>query len=114
MSLHIRKDRVLIAGTMITAVTLLLAQPVLAGTAADCAAEADRAERGASSTTGGIAGGALAGAAFGAIVGDSSKAAGRGAVLGGVLGGVRNSNARNDVYKRTYDACMARSRNSNY
>ena len=111
MSLHIRKDMILIVGTMMTAITLLLAQPVLAASAADCAAEADRAERGASSTVGGIAGGALAGAAFGAIVGDSSKSAGRGAALGGLIGGIRNSNSRNNVYKRTYDACMARSRN---
>ena len=109
MSLHIRKDMMLIVGTMLTAITLFLAQPVLAASAADCAAEADRAERGQSSTAGGIAGGALVGAAFGAIVGDSRKSAGRGAALGGVIGGVRNSNSRNDVYKRTYDACMARS-----
>lgn len=88
-------------------ILLLSAQPVFAVSAADCAARADRAERGAGSTAGGVATGGLGGAAFGAIVGDSSRSAKRGAVLGGIIGGVRQSSSRNNVYKSTYDACMA-------
>lgn len=87
--------------------TMLIAIPSsYAASEADCAARADRAERNAGSTGGGVAGGAVKGALFGAIVGDSSKSAGRGAALGGVIGGVRQSNQRNDIYRRVYDDCM--------
>jgi len=89
-----------------TTIMLIAVPTSYAASAADCAARADRAERDATSTAGGAAGGALKGALFGAIVGDSSKSAGRGAVLGGVVGGARQSNQRNDIYRRVYDDCM--------
>jgi hypothetical protein len=91
------------AATSLIAVQALAQSP----SAADCAARADRAERGAGSTMGGAGRGALGGAVFGAIVGDSSKAATRGAVLGGVVGGARQSSSRNNTYKAVYDSCMA-------
>ena len=51
-----------------------------ARSAADCAAEADRASRGAGSPLGGMGRGAARGALFGAIVGNK-KSARRGAAL---------------------------------
>ena len=74
---------------------------------ADCAAEADRASRGASTSLGGIGRGAAKGAIFGAIVGDS-KSARRGAAMGGVVGGVRRGVEKNNIYESVYDACMRR------
>ena len=75
--------------------------------AADCAAEADRASRNSGTMLGGAARGAAGGALFGAIVGNK-KSAKRGAALGAVVGGVRNTARKNDVYNSTYDACMGR------
>lgn len=89
-----------------TTIMLITVPTGYAASAADCAARADRAERDAASTGRGAGGGAVKGALFGAIVGDSSKSAGRGALLGGVVGGVRQSNQRNDIYRRVYDDCM--------
>jgi hypothetical protein len=78
-----------------------------APSAADCAAEADRAVRDVGSGVGGIAKGATKGALFGAIVGNK-KSAKRGAALGSIVGGVRRTAERNDVYESVYDACMRR------
>jgi hypothetical protein len=77
--------------------------------AADCAAEADRASRDVGSGLGGVGRGAAKGAIFGAIVGDNSKSARRGAALGAVIGGVRSGAEKNSVYESVYDACMRRS-----
>ena len=74
---------------------------------ADCQAVAKRAEMDAGSVTGGVARGAVRGAAFGAIVGDSHKSARRGAAIGGVSRGLRKSAQKNDIYRMTYDSCMA-------
>jgi len=89
------------------ALSFNLATPVHAQSAADCAARAERAERGSSGVMGGAAVGALGGAAFGAIVGDNRKAAKRGAALGAIAGGANNAYRKNEAYKREYDACMA-------
>lgn len=90
-------------------VTLLFStQAMSAPSAADCAAEADRAVRGSTTAMGSAGRGALRGAAFGAIVGDSSKSAGRGAALGGMMSGARQRRSNNDTYNRVYDSCMAR------
>ena len=86
---------------------MLIAAPIsYAASEADCAARADRAQRDSRSTAGGAGRGAAKGLLFGAIVGDSSESAGRGALLGGVVGGVKQSNQRNDIYRRVYDDCM--------
>ena len=90
----------------ITTIMLIAVPTSYAQSAADCAARADRAQRDATSTAGGAARGAGAGLLFGAIVGDSSDSAARGALLGGVVGGARQSNQRNDIYRRVYDDCM--------
>ena len=84
-----------------------LATPAFAQTASDCAARADRAERGSSGILGGAAVGAAGGAVFGAIVGDNRKATRRGAALGAVAGGATNAYRKNSTYKQVYDACMA-------
>ena len=89
------------------ALSFHLATPASAQSAADCAARAERAERGSSSILGGAAVGAGGGALFGAIVGSNKKATKRGAALGAVAGGVTNSYRKNEAYKREYDACMA-------
>jgi len=73
-----------LAAIAITTLSLYLATPVYAQSAADCAARAERAERGSSGVMSGAAVGALGGAAFGAIVGDNRKAAKRGAAIGAV------------------------------
>lgn len=90
----------------LTTIILISVPTSYAASEADCAARADRAERDATSTAGGAGRGAVKGALFGAIVGDSSKSAKRGAALGGVMGGVKQSNQRNDIYRRVYDDCM--------
>ena len=94
----------LIAGVMAIAwSSASVGQP----SAADCAAEADRASRGSGSTLGGVGRGAAGGALFGAIVG-GKKGAGRGAALGGIVGGIHKGSQKNDVYNSVYDACMSR------
>ena len=85
----------------------LLALPVSAQSAADCAARAERAERESGSVLGGAAIGGGGGALFGAIVGDNKKATKRGAALGAVAGGATSAHRKNEAYKREYDACMA-------
>ena len=89
------------------AMAICLATPVHAQSAADCAARAERAERGSNSVVGGAAVGAAGGAVFGAIVGDNRKATRRGAALGAVAGGATNAHRKNKTYKQVYDACMA-------
>jgi len=89
------------------ALSFYLATPVYAQSAADCAARAERAERGSSGVMSGAAVGAVGGAAFGAIVGDNRKAARRGAAIGAVVGGANNAYRKNEAYTREYDACMA-------
>jgi len=84
-----------------------LTTPAYAQSASDCAARAERAERGSNSVVGGAAVGAAGGAVFGAIVGDSRKATRRGAALGAVAGGANNAYQKNQTYKQVYDACMA-------
>ena len=78
-----------------------------ARSAADCAAEADRASRSAASPLGGIGRGAAKGALFGAIVG-GSKSARRGAALGALGGGIREGVTKNNIYNSVYDSCMRR------
>ena len=78
-----------------------------ARSAADCAAEADRASRGSGSPLGGMGRGAARGALFGAIVGNK-KSARRGAALGALGGGIRQSANKNNVYNSVYDSCMRR------
>lgn len=81
--------------------------PLLAQSAADCAARADRAARNSSGALGGAAAGGVGGAAFGAIVSDKSrKGAKRGAALGAVVGGARGAHTKDQIYKRVYDDCM--------
>ena len=89
------------------AMAICLVTPVHAQSASDCAARAERAERGSHSVVGGAAVGAAGGAVFGAIVGDNRKAARRGAALGAVAGGANNAYQKNRTYKQVYDACMA-------
>ncbi|MCB1859309.1 MAG: glycine zipper family protein [Gammaproteobacteria bacterium] len=88
--------------------SLIAATPVLAQSAADCAARADRAARDSSGVLGGAAAGGVGGALFGAIVSDkSSKGARRGAALGAVVGGAKGAYNKDQTYKRVYDNCMA-------
>ena len=84
-----------------------LTTPAYAQSASDCAARAERSERGSNSVVGGAAVGAAGGAVFGAIVGDNRKATRRGAALGAVAGGANNAYQKNKTYKQVYDACMA-------
>jgi len=104
--LQILSKRKLVAITAII-LSFQLATPASAQTAADCAARAERAERGSSSVLGGAAVGAGGGALFGAIVGSNKKATKRGAALGAVVGGATSAYNKNEAYKREYDACMA-------
>ena len=85
------------------AVGLCFAPSLYAASAADCAAEADRASREGGTVARGAAGGALRGAAFGAIVGGD---AGRGAAVGAVVGGARKGAQKNNTYNQVYDSCM--------
>jgi hypothetical protein len=88
-------------------VSLALAMPVHAQSAADCAARADRAARNTYGVVGGAARGAAGGAAIGAIVSsDSRKGARKGARIGAAVGGTSGAIRRSDTYKRTYDNCM--------
>ena len=87
---------------------LIAAGPVIAQSAADCAARADRAARDSSGVLGGAVAGGAGGALFGAIVSDKSgKGARRGAALGAVVGGARGAHTKDQDYKRAYDNCMA-------
>ena len=93
--------------TGVLAVGLCSAPTIYAATAADCAAEADRASREGGSMARGAAGGALRGAAFGAIVGGD---AGTGAAVGAVVGTARKGAQKNQTYNQVYDSCMRSSR----
>ena len=93
--------------TAVIAVAFCLTTPAYAQSASDCAARAERAERGSNSVVGGAAVGATGGAVVGVIVGDNRKAARRGAALGAVAGGATNAYRKNQTYKQVYDACMA-------
>ena len=84
---------------------LCSAPALYAASAADCAAEADRASREGGTMARGAAGGALRGAAFGAIVGGD---AGRGAAVGAVVGTARRGAQKNNTYNQVYDSCMRR------
>src|SRR5688572_3581272 len=90
-------------------VGLCCAPAAYAASAADCAAEADRASREGGTMMRGAAGGALRGAAFGAIVGGSDSA-GRGAAVGAVVGTARKGHQKNETYNQVYDSCMRSSR----
>lgn len=87
---------------------LLIQSPVVFSSAADCAAEADRASRGTGSGIGQAGSGAVKGALFGVVVGDNRKAASRGALLGAITGGLRHGVDKNNVYTSVYDSCMRR------
>jgi hypothetical protein len=89
--------------TGVFALGLCCAPAVYAASAADCAAEADRASREGGTVARGAAGGALRGAAFGSIVGGD---AGRGAAVGAVVGGARKGAQKNNTYNQVYDSCM--------
>jgi len=87
------------------AMSCLVASPVHARSASDCAAEADRASRSSSGAAGGIVRGGAGGAVLGAIVG-GSRGARRGAAIGGVVGGASGAYRKDDIYRRVYDDCM--------
>ena len=87
------------------AVGLCSAPEIYAASAADCAAQADRASRDQGSVLGGAGRGAVRGGAFGAIVGDSDSAR-RGAAIGAVAGGARRGAQKNSTYNQVYDSCM--------
>ena len=84
---------------------LFSATVVYAASAADCAAEADRASREGGTMMRSAAGGALRGAAFGAIVGGDK---GTGAAVGAVVGTARKGHQKNQTYNQVYDSCMRR------
>jgi hypothetical protein len=88
-------------------ISLALAMPVCAQSAADCAARADRAARDRVGVVGGAVGGAAGGAAIGAIVrSDSRKGARKGAQIGAVVGATSGAVNRSSTYRRVYDDCM--------
>ena len=88
-------------------ISLALAKPVFAQSAADCAARADRAARNSTGVVGGADGGAAGGAAIGAIVrSDSRKGARKGARIGAAVGATSGAVNRSNTYKRVYDDCM--------
>ena len=103
-----RIARLKFAGIFVLGTAVLVAGPVHAQSAADCAARADRASRDSSGFLGGAVAGGSGGALFGAIVSDkSSKGAKRGAALGAVVGGASGAHKKEQIYKRVYDDCMA-------
>ena len=84
----------------------LCAAPALyAASAADCAAQADRASRDQGTMLGGAGRGAVRGAALGGIV-DGSDGARRGAAIGAVAGTARRGAQKNTTYNQVYDSCM--------
>ena len=91
----------------VIAVALCSAPTIYAASAADCAAEADRASREGGTVMRGAAGGAVKGAAFGAVVGGD---AGRAASVGAVVGTARKGSQKNQTYNQVYDSCMRGSR----
>jgi hypothetical protein len=97
----------MLTGIFAVAVGLCAAPASYAASAADCAAEADRASRQQNTPLGGAGRGAARGAAFGAIVGDSDSAR-RGAAAGAVVGTARTQGQKNNIYNQVYDSCMRR------
>ena len=86
----------------------VLAAPVHAQSASDCAARAERAARNTYGVVGGAMGGAAGGAAIGAIVSsDSRRGARKGARIGAAVGATSGAWRRSDTYRRVYDDCMA-------
>ena len=89
-------------------ISLALAMPVFAQSAADCSARADRAARNRTGVVGGAVGGAAGGAAIGAIVrSDSRRGARKGARIGAAVGATSGAVNRSSTYRRVYDDCMA-------
>ena len=101
LSTHIRRLAflTLISGTLLTPMTW-------AQSAADCQARAKRAQMNTGTAGQGAFRGAARGAIFGGIVG-GSKSAGRGAALGLLVGGARQNAKSQNIYRSTYDSCMA-------
>jgi hypothetical protein len=93
-------------GAATATLVLVLAAPVHAQSASDCAAQAERAARGSTSVVGGAAVGAAGGAAVGAVVGNRRDAR-RGAAIGAVAGGATQAYRKNSRYNQVYDDCMA-------
>jgi hypothetical protein len=93
--------------TCACSIGLGIAPAIHAASAADCAAEADRASRSQGSVARGTGRGAAGGAAFGAIVGDSDSAK-KGAAVGAVVGTARKGSQKNSTYNQVYDSCMRR------
>ena len=88
-------------------VGLCSAPAIYAASAADCAAEADRASRDPNAPLGGAGRGALRGAALGGII-DGGDGAARGAAIGAIVGTARNSAHKSNTYNQVYDSCMRR------
>jgi hypothetical protein len=102
-----RTNRELLAIAALGA-TFVLATPVHAQSAADCAARAERAAMNTYGVVGGAVGGAAGGAAVGAIVSDNSrKGARKGARIGAAVGATSGAIRKSDTYRRVYDDCMA-------
>ena len=93
----------LLAGVL--TVGLCSAPALYAASAADCAAQADRATRDQGTMLGGAGRGAVRGAALGGIV-DGSDGARRGAAIGAVAGTARRGAQKNATYNQVYDSCM--------
>ncbi len=90
-------------------VGLCSAPAIYAASAADCAAQADRASRDQGTMLGGAGRGAVRGAAFGGII-DGGDGARRGAAIGAVAGTARRGAQKNQTYNQVYDSCMRGSR----
>ena len=84
---------------------LSFAPATYAASAADCAAQADRASRDQGTMLGGAGRGAVRGAAFGGII-DGGDGARRGAAVGAIVGTARTSSQKNNTYNQVYDSCM--------
>ena len=93
----------------VVTVGLCSAPATYAASAADCAAQADRASRDQGTMLGGAGRGAVRGAAFGGIV-DGGDGAARGAAIGAIVGTARKGAQKNATYNQVYDSCMRGSR----
>ena len=96
------------------AATVVATSPASAGRGAYCdayARDVANSRAGAGDVLAGTIGGALGGALIGAII-DKGEGAGKGALIGGVGGTVVGAAATNakwqNIYRRTFDDCMAR------
>lgn len=90
-------------------VGLCSAPAIYAASAADCAAQADRATRDQGTMLQGAGRGAMRGAVFGGIV-DGGDGARRGAAVGAIVGTARSGAQKNQIYNQVYDSCMRGSR----